>query len=343
MALTIQGITIFLAVLVLGASESECKRQPDEASLQQTHEQWMATHGRRYRDNAEKEARLKIFQENLEYVQNFNSQPNRTFTLSVNPFADMTNDEFVNSRTGGLMVSTLSRPTDTQFYDSLSATSAPSSIDWRQKGAVTSVKDQHNCGSCWAHSAAGAVEALTKIKTGQLPNLSVQELVDCVPRTVDSQGCRYGSPTEAFTYITNNGGITSGSNYPYQAKDGACDKKRASQHAAKISGFVGVPKNNENALMYAVSKQPVAAFVDATGEQFQLYSGGVFSGSCGTAVNHIVLIVGYGTSSDGQKYWLIKNSWGQNWGEGGYIRLQRNSGSAQGRCAIAVNPSYPTA
>lgn len=148
MALTLQWTTIFLALLVLGAPQAESVRPTANVTLGQTHEMWMASHGRIYKDNAEKEARLKIFQENLQFVKNFNSQPNQTFRLSLNRYADLTNKEFLSGRTGGLMVSTLSRPTSLDtFYDSLSATSAPSGVDWRQKGAVGPVKDQgQSCG-----------------------------------------------------------------------------------------------------------------------------------------------------------------------------------------------------
>lgn len=345
MASTLQGTTIFLALLVLGASQAESVRPTANATLRQTHEMWMASHGRVYKDKAEKDARLKIFQENLQFVKNFNSQPNQTFRLSLNRYADLTNKEFLSGRTGGLMVSTLSRPTSLDtFYDGLSATSAPSAVDWRQKGAVGPVKDQgQNCGSCWAHGAAAAVESLTKIKTGNLPSLSVQQLIDCTPKNADSQGCKYGNPNDAFAYIINSGGITTASNYPYQERDGTCDKKRASQLAAKISGYAAVPRNNENALMYAVARQPVAAFINTKAREFQFYAGGIFTANCDTSLDHVVLIVGYGTAPNGQKYWLIKNSWSSNWGEGGYMRLERNSGIPEGRCGIASDCSFPTA
>ncbi|XP_024018332.1 ervatamin-B-like [Morus notabilis] len=343
MASTLEGTTIFLALLVLGiwASQADCRRPLDEASIRAKHEQWMARHGRVYKDNAEKEERLKIFKENMEYVKNFNSQKNQTFKLSINRFADLTNKEFIRYRTGGKLVS---RPPGVQSlaYEALSG-DAPSSIDWRQKGAVTSVKEQGKCGSCWAQAAAAAVEGLTKIKTGKLPTLSVQELLDCVTNSAITRGCAEGNQDDAFAYIKENGGITSASNYPYKAKDGTCDKNKASQHAAKISGYAVVPENNEDALLNAVSKQPVAAFVNSAGKEFQLYSSGVFSGNCGTSLDHILTIVGYGTSEDGKKYWLLKNSWGTNWGESGYMRLQRNPGFAQGRCGIAIYASYPTA
>lgn len=189
-----------------------------------------------------------------------------------------------------------------------------------------------------------AVEGLTKLKTGKLPLLSEQQLVDCIINYQNTRGCKGGSPVDAFGYIEQNGGITGEWNYPYVGKDGICDQNRASQSAAKINGYALVPKNNEFALMNAVSKQPVAAFVSSRGKEFQFYSGGVFTGNCDpSTLDHVVAIVGYGTSEDGKKYWLIKNSWSSHWGENGYMRLERNSGIPEGRCGIAVDASYPTA
>ena len=187
------------------------------------------------------------------------------------------------------------------------------------------------------------MESLTKIKTGNLYQLSVQQLLDCATQNSNTRGCGGGNQNDGFDYIINNGGITTESNYPYKAKDGACDGNRASQIAARISGYQYVPENNENALLNAVSKQPVAAFVNAEGKQFRLYSSGVFTGSCGTTLDHVVLIVGYGQAQDGKKFWVIKNSWGPQWGENGYMRLQRNPGFPEGRCGVAMAASYPTA
>ena len=187
-----------------------------------------------------------------------------------------------------------------------------------------------------------SVEGLAMIQTGVLPSLSEQQLIDCARDNPNTRGCDGGNQDDGFKYIIKNGGITAETNYPYQAADGTCDTDRASQHAAKIGGLVNLPPNDESALLNAVAQQPVSAFVDSSGKEFQFYSSGVFTGDCGTSLNHVVAIVGYG-SADGVDYWLVKNSWGTGWGEDGYMRIQRNSGSAEGRCGIAMYTSYPTA
>ncbi|KAI3948636.1 hypothetical protein MKW98_027702 [Papaver atlanticum] len=124
---------------------------------------------------------------------------------------------------------------------------------------------------------------------------------------------------------------------------GSCNTKKADTHAASINGYEDVPANNEASLLKAVSKQPVSVAIDASGQDFQFYSSGVFTGTCGTKLDHGVTAVGYGTDSDGTKYWLVKNSWGTSWGEDGYIRMQRDVDANEGLCGITMEASYPTA
>ena len=149
----------------------------------------------------------------------------------------------------------------------------------------------------------------------------------------------------AFQFIVENGGITSEDDYPYEGNDyGTCDTSKASSYAAKISSHEDVPRNNEAALLMAVAKQPVSVALEASGFEFMHNESGVFTGRCGTSLDHGVAIVGYGMSDeDGMKYWLVKNSWGTNWGEEGYIRIQRDVDAAEGLCGIAKSASYPIA
>ncbi|XP_068659893.1 senescence-specific cysteine protease SAG39-like [Aristolochia californica] len=303
------------------------------------HEEWIAKYGRVYKDTAEKERRFKIFAENVQLVEAFNSDGGNTYRLSVNEFADLTNEEFRASRNG---FRPSLRDTSSSLFRYENVTAVPSTVDWRKKGAVTPVKDQGQCGCCWAFSAVAAMEGATKLSTGKLVSLSEQELVDCDTRGVD-QGCNGGLMDDAFKFILHNGGLATETTYPYEGVDGKCNSKKEASSAAKISGFEDVPANSESALLKAAAKQPVSVAIDAGGSPFQLYSGGVSSGPCGTSLDHGVTVVGYGTTSDGTMYWLVKNSWGSSWGEEGYIRMQRNVDAKEGLCGIAMDASYPTA
>lgn len=194
----------------------------------------------------------------------------------------------------------------------------------------------------WAFSAVAATEGITKITTDKLISLSEQEILDCDTNPMD-QGCEGGLIQDAYEFIIRNGGIASEANYPYKGDKGTCNPKKEAFHDAKIKGYENVPANNESALLKAVANQPVSVLVDAGGTAFQFYSSGVFTGDCGTSVNHGVTVVGYGTAGDGTKYWIVKNCWGTKWGEEGYIRMQRDVGAKEGLCGIALDASYPTA
>jgi len=295
---------------------------------------------KKYESFKELQDRFEIFRTNLRNIITHNSDATQNFTMGINQFTDLTPEEFRQKYINGLKSSkNMVGSYGCKTYVS-SATFAPLSIDWRQKGAVTSVKDQGQCGSCWTFSATGAVEGAWAISTGELVDLSEQELVDCATGiSYGSHGCNGGQMEGAFKYVIEHGQCEL-SAYSYTAKDGTCKKCTAVAHITSCSD---VKPNDQISLKGAVAQQPVAIAIEADTRYFQSYSGGVLtSSSCGTNLDHGVLIVGYGTEN-GQDYWLVKNSWGTSWGEKGYVKIARSSSTNDpGVCGIAMDPSFPS-
>ncbi|CDY33651.1 BnaC08g19510D [Brassica napus] len=224
-------------------------------------------------------------------------------------------------------------------YKDVDVEAFPKSVDWRKKGAVSYVKNQGSCGSCWAFSTVAAVEGINKIVTGNLTTLSEQELIDC--DTTYNNGCNGGLMDYAFEYIVKNGGLRKEEDYPYSMEEGTCETQKDESEMVTISGHQDVPINDEKSLLKALAHQPLSVAIDASGREFQFYSGGVFDGRCGVDLDHGVAAVGYG-SSKGSDYIIVKNSWGPTWGEKGYIRMKRNTGKPEGLCGINKMASFPT-
>ncbi|KAE8725724.1 Cysteine proteinase RD21a [Hibiscus syriacus] len=302
------------------------------------YEEWLVHHGKAYNGLGEKEKRFWIFKDNLRFIDEHNSDESHSFKLGLNRFADLTNEEYRSTYLG---VKKPNRKVSKRSYRYASRVgeALPDSVDWRKKGAVAPVKDQGSCGSCWAFSTIAAVEGINQIVTADLISLSEQELVDCDRGY--NEGCNGGLMDYAFEFIINNGGIDTEEDYPYTARDGRCDPSRKNAKVVSIDSYEDVPANDEVALKKAASNQPISVAIEAGGRAFQLYQSGVFDGICGTQLDHGVTVVGYGTEN-GKDYWIVKNSWGENWGEGGYIKMARNvANSVTGKCGIAMEASYP--
>jgi len=264
--------------------------------------------------------RYTAFKANVEYI-NHRNRDNITFTLGINQFTDLTFDEYTSMLT---RPASNRMPADEEYVD---VSALPNDVDWRTSGAVQKVKDQGQCGSCWAFSATAAVESITKIKGGDLPDLSEQQLVDCC-HAGGSQGCNGGEETDALLWVAQHGQCSQAS-YPYRARDGQCKTCTAVAHITGAKRFSGEP-----ALATNLVNQPCTVAVDAGSADWQSYSGGVYNGRCGKSLNHAILAVGYT-----DQYWIVKNSWGTRWGASGYIYMARGKNI----CGLASEPSYPTA
>lgn len=291
--------------------------------------------GKKYENLVEFESRFQIFRDNLHAIITHNLDITQNFTMSINQFTDLTPYEFKEQFVGGLKAEVGSYGCKTF---SSSASGVSDVVDWRANGAVTSVKDQGQCGSCWTFSSTGAAEGAWAISKKQLIDLSEQELVDCATGiNYGSHGCSGGQMEGAFKYLIEHGQCSL-SSYPYTAKDGTCHTCSAVVHFSSCSD---VKPNDQVSLKAAVFQQPVAIAIEADTRYFQSYSSGVLtSSSCGTNLDHGVLIVGYGTEN-GIKYWLVKNSWGNTWGENGYVKIARSdSVNDEGVCGIAMDPSF---
>jgi KDEL-tailed cysteine endopeptidase len=232
----------------------------------------------------------------------------------------------------------------------------PTSVDWRtgSQVAVTTVKDQGQCGSCWSFSATGALEGAYYLKTKKLVDFSPQHFVDCDTRSNSNNkgtdmGCNGGLMDSAFSWASKNKGLCEWNDYKYTSgttkKSGTCSESSCKKSDHSPASYTDVAKNSDTALMTALAQQPVSVAIEADTKEFQLYKSGVFTAKCGAKLDHGVLAVGYGhDSASNQDYWTVKNSWGTSWGDKGYILLQRGgSGLAkEGQCGILSGPpSYP--
>jgi len=299
---------------------------------------WAKQHGKTYATPQERTQRLAVFTSNLNYVRAHQAKSPRSYDLKINEFADLTNEEFVSQYTGYI-------PLQRSYLRSLneveSPAAAPTDWDWRSHNKVTAIKDQGQCGSCWAFSAVGSIESGYAIDNNVDATVTVseQQLVDC-SAAEGNEGCNGGLMDSAFQYVIDNGGLCTESAYPYKAVDGTC--QTTCTKTLTIGGFTDVTPNNSTALLNAVATRPISIAVDAGGSDWQFYSGGVLNDqACGTSLDHGVLLVGYSQSTN-PKYWIVKNSWGTSWGNKGYIYIANDGLNDAGICGINMDPSYAT-
>lgn len=298
-------------------------------------------YGKQY-EPVEEKIRRYIWESNMDYIERHNVEAEQglhTFTLGMNEYGDMTSSEFVDVMNGYKQNATFnvckrySPPTE-------GMTSRPEYVDWRKKGYVTNVKNQGQCGSCWAFSATGSLEGQNFKKTGKLVSLSEKNLMDC-SKPEGNMGCHGGMMDRAFAYVIKNNGIDTEDSYPYVPKEGPCMFKRQNV-GATAKGCKNIRSRSEQDLQAAVTSEgPISVAIDASQRSFQLYRHGVYNewrcSSSSFKLNHGVLVVGFGRDM-ATDYWIVKNSWGESWGQGGYIWMSRNKNN---QCGIATEATFP--
>lgn len=306
-----------------------------ETSLRAAFHSWMKEHNVQFNTPKEYMYRLSNFAKTHAKIATENSK-GLSYTLGHNKFSHLTEEEFIAKYTGLKVPENYER----NIVAEVPVLSQASNVDWRDKGAVNPVKDQGQCGSCWAFSATASIEGAWKISGHALENLSEQQLVDC-SASYGNHGCNGGWMDYGFKYIITVGGQERTADYPYKAVDQAC-KFSASKITGKITGFKDVPKNDCKTLLKFAADGPTSVAIAANA--IMNYKNGVFStATCGTGLNHGVTLVGYGTDSTLNKdYYIVRNSWGTGWGEQGYIRMDRNVQTSSGICGICMAASLAT-
>jgi len=290
---------------------------------------WVKKNGKTY-GVVDMQMRFQVWKKNQIYVDAWNQRSNQT-VLAMNAFGDLTKTEFAKYYLGFNMNVTKATSIIT------AKTGAPATQDWRKAGAVTPIKNQQQCGSCWAFSTTGSTEGCHQIKTKNLVSLSEQNLVDC-SNAEGNEGCNGGLMTQAMDYIIKNKGIDTESSYTYTARDGTCKFKSANV-GATLTSYSNVQSGSESSLQTAGVSGPVSVAIDASHSSFQFYSSGVYyEPECSpNQLDHGVLMVGW--DQDGQSpYWIVKNSWGTDWGQQGYIWMSRNKNN---NCGIATMATLP--
>lgn len=343
MRLNIAILTIAAVLLAVGIFNLGTVQKREQAALGQNvidvkWASWKNLHKKSYKSPEEESYRRKVFSISSLKVAELNAaEPTAQFEL--NQFADLTESEFTATYKG-IKVPQSVASSNEMIDDSLpKLQDVPATWDWSNYNAVTPIKNQGRCGSCWAFSTTGNLEGLYSIKHSQtLLSFSEQMLVDC-SFPYGNYGCDGGLPTQAIQFVINSG-IQLEADYPYVGINMMCQPAYQAFTWKEVTGQYQIPKNNNDILLQSAYVEPVSVGVDASNLQY--YKGGIVTGkTCKQNIDHAVLVTGWGTDQ-GQNYWLVKNSWGANWGEKGYFRVERLTGTQPAPCAISALASYAT-
>lgn len=324
-----------LFTLISGSSEFELRNSFDN---------WAKTFSITWKDTTAQSKMFYNWVSNDKLIRDTNAK-GLSYQLAHNAFSGFSRNEFRER----MSLKQLKPDTFSSVY-SIIQTELPSSVDWRTKGIVNPIKDQGQCGSCWAFSTVQAVESAVALKSGTLYNLSEQQLVDCDDT---DYGCSGGWMDNAFSWINQNNGLCSDEDYPYvSGNSGMSDKCLTTcktEPNTKVLSHVDIPIS-DLALMQVLSQQPVSVALEADQSGFQFYSSGVFTGECGTLLDHGVGLVGYGVNTTNNlSYYILRNSWGTSWGDNGYMYLGRGNdpstnkpyNDGKGQCGVLSKASYP--
>ena len=341
---------MFSKVLFLGAFLVAVSRATGK-SIHTRFFEWVQEHEIKFINRAHEYRAFDNWVENDRHIEDTNFK-NLSYTLGHNQFSGMDETEFAlymgfdnNNVGGGAEMNVHLR--GPRLY--LGEIVAAESVDWVKAGAVTPVKNQGQCGSCWSFSTTGALEGAYFIRYGNLVSFSEQQLVSCDNRQHGGKdmGCNGGLMDNAFNWIEKNGGLCTEDTYPYTSgttkSAGTCETSCTNVANSQIHSFADVPTKSDDDMMSALNVQPISIAIEADQKDFQLYKSGVFTGDCGTNLDHGVLVVGYG-NMNGEDYYRVKNSWGTTWGDQGYIYLGRGKqyNNGAGQCGMLLQASYPT-
>jgi len=307
-------------------------------------DQFVIKFNKKYQTKEDYNYKKKIFESNLAKINKFNSE-NHTHKLAINEFADLTDDEFIKMyNLRPVSAFRAYTPVDKTQKNNKIITEPIEPIDWVNNGVVGRIRDQGNCGSCWAFSANSAIEslyALTHNKT--YIEFSEQELVDCAGEEYGNFGCNGGDPCETFKYVKTHG-ISKLKDYPYHARDETCKNKTTERAFFLKEGCKEIQQNSASAMGQELKTKPISIYITAAAFVFRFYKEGIITEGCGDELGHCVNLVGTGIDEKtGQKYWRVRNSWGPNWGDKGYVRVLREDEKdpSPGVCGVNMIPAYP--
>lgn len=334
----ISSIILFSLAISLFSIDVRANPDMDDDALRTMFEMWKLQMGKEYASTDEENYRYTVFLNNYRFIQDYNAQ-NKKVTLGLTRFADLLNEEFASTMVGGVNKEDLMKGHQSKPPKILETVGIPDYVNWVQAGYVTPIKNQEQCGGCWAFAAASSMESFYALTGGQLTSFSAQELIDCVGSCDGCDGC--ANLYNALEW-TSQYGIESWDSYPFTGEQGSCQYSQ-SQVISRNSGYENVAENNIDQLLAAIAQQPVNVGVEANQSVFQLYSSGVIGSDCGDELDHAITAVGYG-SYEGQNVFYVKNQWGTTWGINGYAFISGSSSAngGAGACGILSCPVYPT-